>query len=596
MIARNNIECITSDCALEDIDANFKIIAGPGAGKTYWLVRHIRNVLKNSTKILSASKIACITYTNVAVEEIQERLEIMENKVEVSTIHSFLYKNIVQPYIYLLKDSTGKSLVNYKEMDGHDAHIPSSGKINIWKKENNLYGIVTDDRKLNDCLKSLDWIFEEEEIVLTTKDVYKRKVGKYFIKEEYFPSYKQLYWNEGTIHHEDVLYFSYLLLENHPIILKFLRARYPYVFIDEFQDTNPIQTRIIKLLADSGVVVGVIGDPAQSIYKFAGAERQDFLDFELPKQKNYYMNSNRRSTNKIIDFLNYLRGKDQFHQNYHRNVIGNDICLIIGETPLEIINKFKSKRELLELNDRCCFLTRKNEQVTELKACINNYNYNYEIWEELYLLDYKRHEFLNYIFVAQGYAIDRRYEMAVKEILKIFKTNQEGYLKEPFKNSKINNKLFKRSYALELLEFLINNYEMHLDKNLYQFYNEELYNFFIKFDFHLKRLTGKGKFKVKSEKVTVKELVNSLNIREVRNDNIRTIHKAKGTEFESVLVYFDDINEIDAIINPDIDSEEDDHRLYYVAFSRAEDFLCIATKSIDDEQEKKLGQLNIRIL
>ena len=137
---------------------------------------------------------------------------------------------------------------------------------------------------------------------------------------------------------------------------------------------------------------------------------------------------------------------------------------------------------------------------------------------------------------------------------------------------------------------------MHLDKNLYQFYNEELYNFFIKFDFHLKRLTGKGKFKVKSEKVAVKELVNSLNIREVRNDNIRTIHKAKGTEFESVLVYFDDINEIDAIINPDIDSEEDDHRLYYVAFSRAEDFLCIAAKSIDDEQEKKLKQLNIRIL
>ena len=91
MTVSRSVECITSDYILEDMDTHFKITAGPGAGKTYWLVEHIKNVLKNSTRLLSTSKIACITYTNVAVEEIQQRLEITGNKVEVSTIHSFLY-------------------------------------------------------------------------------------------------------------------------------------------------------------------------------------------------------------------------------------------------------------------------------------------------------------------------------------------------------------------------------------------------------------------------------------------------------------------------------------------------------------------------
>lgn len=235
----DRIESITSEYTMKDLDTHFKITAGPGAGKTYWLVKHIKNVLNNSTKLLSTSKIACITYTNVAVEEIQHRLEVVGDRVEVSTIHSFLYKNVVKPYAHLIKNKDGESLINYEEMDGHYDHVPSKGKINLWKRENNLYGTVRDNKKLDVCLKNLDWLFEGDNIVLTTREDYKRKVGQYYIKKEYFPSYKQLYWNEGTIHHEDVLYFSFLLLESYPIILKFIAARYPYIFIDEFQDTNP---------------------------------------------------------------------------------------------------------------------------------------------------------------------------------------------------------------------------------------------------------------------------------------------------------------------------------------------------------------------
>src|SRR5690606_37044257 len=83
-------------------------------------------------------------------------------------------------------------------------------------------------------------------------------------------SYKKIFWRNRRLHHDDVLFFGYQLLIRHPFILKVLRAKFPYFVIDEFQDTNPIQTAIIKLLAEKETVVGVIGDKAQSIFSFQG--------------------------------------------------------------------------------------------------------------------------------------------------------------------------------------------------------------------------------------------------------------------------------------------------------------------------------------
>lgn len=75
-----------------DIESPFCVKAGPGAGKTHWLVEHVRNVLANSKRLEHIRKIACITYTNIGVETIQDRLSVSADRVEVMTIHSFLYE------------------------------------------------------------------------------------------------------------------------------------------------------------------------------------------------------------------------------------------------------------------------------------------------------------------------------------------------------------------------------------------------------------------------------------------------------------------------------------------------------------------------
>lgn len=588
------IEFITSDQIVDDVDRHFKVIAGPGAGKTYWLINHVKNILKNSTKLLAPSKVACITYTNVAVEEIQKRLEMTGDRIEVSTIHSFLYNNIVKPYVYLLKYDNGACMVNSVELDGHDDHIPSIGRILGNKAMSALVmkNKVETDELLN-CISSLDWTLSGGNTVLQPRNEWQRKRFKKFINSGFFNVYKATFWNEGIIHHEDVLHFTYTILKSYPLIREFLAAKYPYILLDEFQDTNPIQTEIVKWLAHTGSTVGVIGDPAQSIYKFQGASRKDFLDFRLPNQKNYEMRFNRRSTRKILDVLNHMRGDDSLVQDCHRDIDGNEVCLILDKNITGVMSKYTAERERLGLHEDTCIVTPRNNCVTKLKSCSENCNYS--IWADINKADQKRQRFLEVIFTAQEHANNLRFETAVKEIMKIFKTDKEGNLKAPFSGSIAKDSLIKRSLSVELMEYLVNNRVGNMTKTLLVFYND-LYSFFNSIGLTITKIGGAGAFKALAQNAVIVDLVKSLKMREEKNSSIRTIHKAKGTEFQSVLVYFDDNKDIANIIAPQIESDDDDSRLFYVALSRAKDFLCIAVNGLAADQKVVLEQLNIRII
>ena len=115
---------------LYDINTNFRVFAGPGAGKTTWLINHLRNVLKTSCRLHRTRKIACITYTNVAAEEVMNRLSCDKFRFDISTIHSFLYRNIVKPFSHLIaQDKDGEPLFNIDQLDGHTEHIPHGDKI-----------------------------------------------------------------------------------------------------------------------------------------------------------------------------------------------------------------------------------------------------------------------------------------------------------------------------------------------------------------------------------------------------------------------------------------------------------------------------------
>src|SRR5690606_13062607 len=115
-----------------DIENHFRITAGPGAGKTHWLVNHIRRVVRDSERMPPGTRIGVISYTNVAVREILARLETVADIVDVSTIHSFLFRNLVRPYLHLLKGPGGEDLVAHDLVDTHSESYVAHKQLDEW--------------------------------------------------------------------------------------------------------------------------------------------------------------------------------------------------------------------------------------------------------------------------------------------------------------------------------------------------------------------------------------------------------------------------------------------------------------------------------
>ena len=141
-----------------EIDNHFKLIAGPGAGKTTFLINHINRILSLSEKLSKTRKVACITYTNTGVETIKGRLKETVDDVEVSTIHSFLYNHVVKPYLWLLKDCP----FPVEKLDGHDDINPGYTIMDEFKKRSKQNWLQVNG-ELSSALKSITWVLDENE-------------------------------------------------------------------------------------------------------------------------------------------------------------------------------------------------------------------------------------------------------------------------------------------------------------------------------------------------------------------------------------------------------------------------------------------------
>jgi DNA helicase II / ATP-dependent DNA helicase PcrA len=578
MIDWDNCKAIDSNSELREIEKHFRIFAGPGAGKTYWLIKHIKNVVKRSERLGLTRKIACITYTNSGVEEIQTRLKQSAERVEVTTIHGFLYSNIVKPYGFLLNDEKGRPLLNMKALDGHVEHIPNNKVIYEWKRDQGLM-YIKDDKKIHECLSDLDWCFQnDDELICRPRSNYKRKVESYWIKEEKFNNYKNYYWDVGILHHEDVLYFSYSLIKEYPEILNFIRAKFPYVFVDEFQDTNPIQTAILKKIGESGSIIGVIGDLAQSIYSFQGARRKDFESFIFDNQIDYKIENNRRSTEEIIQLLNHIRGKEIEQKSINKRR-GSSVKAYVGP-----IKAFIKNHEEYYDNHRV-ILTRKNDYAAQIKT--QKDTKLEDLWNEVRYVDSNSER--SYFIYSMLLALELSFQKNFKESIKAIERCIRKY-----KDKKYITKYMKQKVSVALLIKIVSEWDKFKESNLLEF-NNHYYKYLLD-DFNIKigALIRSGKIKEYAEKWNCNDMINCLMVKDDIS-NIRTIHKAKGSEFGTVVLALESEADLDHIISPIIESDDDECRIYYVALSRAKDNLIICIPTLAQEKRKALVGLKIKI-
>lgn len=554
------------------LEQHFKVTAGPGAGKTHWLVNHMKNTVKNSMRLEKTRKIACITYTNIAVETIFKRLGTnMANRVEVSTIHSFLYKHVIKPYLFLIADEFE---VNIEKINGHDTVLPRRATVENWlenhsrktdlKHPNSVKQLQFIEDKKNSLwvwLSNLEYKFDSDGhlklVGKKDKAGFISKVAE--ILEDDLISYKKLSWARGKIDHDDVLFFSYVLITRNPFILKVLRAKFPYFFLDEFQDTNPIQSKIVKLIAEEETIVGVIGDPAQSIYAFQGANIEEFTNFQLGNMAEYRILENRRSSNQIMDLLNIVR--NDIVQKKYKNVDEDVPILFIGDT----IDAYKRIKDLYGENTIIHTLSRDNSRANSMKSMVSLNGLDSKLLIKLQESDSNpdRPKIIINSIESVEFARIGDYKNSLEKMKALFTGVSE--------KDQVNK-------SIALLQMLLSEYSNYESKAIMEFYNI------------LKPHISMAGFKAGAAKDfyntnSYKHLSICINFKEDISDH-RTIHKAKGDEFENVLLI---PNSLDFLINPDLENDEE-HRIYYVGLSRAESRLFIVFPKLIKKHQKLIEE------
>jgi len=588
---------ITSDTHLLTVDRHARVTAGPGAGKTYWLVGHIKNVLRRSKKLHINAKVAVISYTNVAADQLREQLGTDAARADVTTIHSFLYRHIVRPYVHLLRTSNGNQLVNVTLLDGHDEHHINYQHFRAWLTSRNLQQLLMKFQKkqcamLQEHIAGVHWqqttTLEHWQLALRA-DYGLSQRTKVQLTPDSLLAYKQQYWSEGRIDHDDVLYFAFRILTEHPLLRDCLSARFRFVFVDEFQDTVPAQTQIVRWLAEAGSTVVVIGDAEQSIFEFSGAAPKHFREFTLPELDEYEIVHNRRSTQAIIALLNHIR-TDGLAQSCYREVTGAPVQLLVG-TPLKVANYTRTISEGCSL----LLLSRNQRIVDELLA--NEDTPTDDPWSAIRNAPARRGNFLQSVCASVTLARAGRLDMSMKTLHQGIR-HENGMLKDPFRSVAKYSALHRRAIAVTILEALLgqgSTLDALTVRAAYDHLSERLGAQFS--DLSLTKITS-GEFAAMANQLTMGRLLGSValdNTNEIRE--IRTIHKAKGTESDNVLVCLhakrDD--RLQHLISPQAPSNEE-QRLTYVALSRARDMLFLAVPELTPEDENTARNLGMSVV
>ena len=237
-----------------DDGENFLLSGGAGSGKTFSLVQVIREALRRTP----TAKVACMTYTNAAVKEIEERVN--HANLTVTTIHDFLWDNLKA-----FQSELKKALLTLINDESEETITIAQGVL-----EKNFFDALTDG------IQYKEW--------LSLKD--------------------------GIISHDELIILACYMFKNYPKLSSIIKDKFKYIFIDEYQDTHKSVIEIFLThlkVSKKQNIIGFFGDAMQSIYDDTIGNLDDYKGSESGKVKEIKKSQNRRNPKKVIDLANLLR-------------------------------------------------------------------------------------------------------------------------------------------------------------------------------------------------------------------------------------------------------------------------------------------------
>ena len=304
------------------------IIAGAGSGKTRTLTYRIAHLLENN---VDAFRILALTFTNKAANEMKERIIKLVGP-EGRNLWMGTFHSVFARVLRAEADKLGytRSFTIYDTDDSKNAIKQIVKQLNLDPKTYKPSFVLSRISMAKSNLLSPKEYMENPEIYQVDIDSKRPSIG------QIYTMYDQRLRNSNAMDFDDLLFNMNVLLRDFPEVLLKYQQRFQYIMVDEYQDTNYAQYLIVKKLAARHQNICVVGDDAQSIYAFRGANIQNIFNFrrDYPNMNLFKLEQNYRSTKNIVGAANSIisKNKDQIHKElWSDNAEGRRIRIIRAE-------------------------------------------------------------------------------------------------------------------------------------------------------------------------------------------------------------------------------------------------------------------------
>ena len=592
------------------------VIAGAGSGKTRVLTYRIAYLMEMGVDPFS---ILALTFTNKAAKEMKERIGLIVGETNAKSLWMGTFHSIFARILRSEAEYLGYSS-NFSIYDTQDSERLISSIIKELKLDKELYkyrNIRNRISSLKNNLVTVKAYLNNPELVQQDKESRKPMFGKIY------QTYVNRCFKASAMDFDDLLLKTNELLNRFPEVLAKYQQRFKYIHVDEYQDTNHSQYLIVKALADKFENICVVGDDAQSIYGFRGANIENILSFQkdYPNSSVYRLEQNYRSTQNIVNAANSVisNNLNKLEKKvWTENEIGEKIEL--SETPTDseegrfvASSIFEVKHNLQLQNDQFAVLYRTNAQSRSIEDALRRKNIPFQIYGGLSF--YQRKEIKD-ILAYLRLIINSKDDESLKRVI-----NYPGRGIGLTTLEKIQ--IYSNENNLTLFEVLenINNYEINVNKGtkekLFDFFsmiksfqisNEnlntlEILNEVLKRVGIVNLLKNEGTPEAISRIENIEELINAVQDfidgqkeivdsigslsefledvalitdldKEVDNTkpkvSLMTIHLAKGLEFSHVYIVGLEEDLFPSALSSTTRSDlEEERRLFYVALTRA---------------------------
>jgi DNA helicase-2/ATP-dependent DNA helicase PcrA len=587
--------------AVESISGPFLVIAGAGSGKTRVLVHRVAYLVEQGIR---PDQILLLTFTRRAAEEMLRRASLLLDerckKISGGTFHSFA-NMILRKYAKLLELSSNFTILD--QSDAEDAVNLVRSQLGYHKSEKRfprkhaILEIIS--KSVNKSEDIPDVIYDEYPQFMEFSEEIKK------IRQEY-DKYKR---QKSLLDYDDLLVFLKNLLAKHEDARASISARYKYIMVDEYQDTNKLQAHIACLLAADHANIMVVGDDAQSIYSFRGANFKNIIDF--PKifkgTKIITLEENYRSTQPILNLTNAViaQAKEKFEKHlYTRKSQGN--VPIFLDCPDENSQSRYVADKILELREEgvalkdMAVLFRSGWHSNDLEVELASHNIPFTKYGGQKFVEASHiKDLLSYLRIAYNAQDQVSWLRALLLIPKIGPKTATKIIESLVGNVDTKELLNKNPELSRLFE-LLKNVDCQRDEpariieRFLVYYQPLLKN---KYDDFNKRLSDLDSLLRIAEryKTTEQFLVDmalepperSL-IEAGRRDKddttltLSTIHSAKGLEWHTVFLIYVAEGHLPSHLSLETDDEiEEERRLFYVAATRAKVNLFLLKPHID---------------